>query len=259
MHKYKILTLFLTRDASTFDYNNYLRVLNQEGIDQDVYVVSAKPVPIKDNIVVEVPQHLPVPIRIGLTMNIVLKKFDLSKYSHIFKVDGDISLPLDYCKNLLEKHVPVAGRGQALLISTEFFIKVMKGKYPINYCDDGYISALSIALGHWPPEYSGKDPIIMSNIKQSLKEQLPRELGYGYELYKYGFPFAFFIVYSLLLLVVGRKTFRSIIYNIAGYIYAHLHRINRYEWWQNYAYFRVRHTIMRAFQILRGDYWCKHG
>jgi len=244
MHKYKILTLFLTRDASAFDYNNYLRVLNQEGIDQDVYVVSAKPVPIKDNIVVEVPQHLPVPIRIGLTMNIVLRKFDLSKYSHIFKVDGDVSLPLDYCKNLLEKRAPVAGRGAALLISTEFFIKAMKGRYPINYCDDGYISALSIALGHWPPEYDGKGSVAIPIFRQPL-----REFSYGYEYYKWGLPFPFFLVHSFFLVIFGKKDLKSVGHNIAGYIHALLHKVNRYKWWQNYMYFRMQHAIANIFSF----------
>jgi len=245
MRGHIILTLLLTKDPSTFNYNNYLRILRQEGVKQDIYVISAEPVQVKDNIVIKIPQHLPVPIRIGMTVNIALKNFDLSKYSHIFKVDGDVGLPLDYCKNLLEKCVPVAGRGAALLISTEFFINVMKGKYPACYCDDGYVSALSTALGHWPPEYDGKGKVVIPVIRQPL-----REFSYGYEYYKWGLPLSLLLLFSLILLLSNRKDFISVVNNIAGYISAFLRGERRYGWWRSYRYFRVRHAVTKFLQKL---------
>jgi len=242
----KVLTLFLTKDVSTFNYSNYIRILKQNDIEQDVYVISAESIPVKNNIVIKVPQHLPVPLRIGLSINAALKRFDLSKYLYIFKIDGDVKLPLDYCKNLLEKRAPVAGRGAALLISTEFFIKILKGKYPLNYCDDGYISALSIAAGYWPPEYTGKGSLVIPILRQCS-----REFGYGYEYYKWGLPFAFFVISVPFLLIFGKKDLRSIIYNTAGYVSAFLHKEERYKWWRNYMYFRLQHTLIRVILIIK--------
>lgn len=37
-----------------------------------------------------------------------------------------------------------------LLISICFFCKLLKGRYPVNYCDDGYIAVVSNAHGWWP-------------------------------------------------------------------------------------------------------------
>jgi hypothetical protein len=99
----RVLTLFLTRDESTFIQENYKRVKNQKDVDQEVYVVSAKPICIENNLVIQVSQSLPVPIRIGLSIRIALKKINVKSYTHIFKVDGDIKLPLDYLSNLLNK------------------------------------------------------------------------------------------------------------------------------------------------------------
>jgi len=233
-----VLTLFITKDASTFSKDNYLRVLNQKDVKQEVYVVSAEPVPVRNNIVVRVPQHLPVPIRVGLSVNLSLRKIDLSKYTHIFKVDGDIELPLDYLRNLLDKRAPVAGRGAAMLITVEFFTKALKGKYPVNYCDDGYISALSISMGYWPPEYDGSGRIYIPVVRQRQ-----REFGYGIEYYKWGFPI---LIYAPLLLLSRNKDLRSIVCNVAGYLHATLHRVERYRWWREYLRRRLIRTLRLA-------------
>lgn len=243
MSSSKVLTLFLTKDFSSFNHDNYVRVLKQKGIDQDVYVVSAEPVPVKNNIVVKVPQHLPVPIRVGLSINLALRRFDLSRYSHIFKVDGDVALPLDYLQNLLEKKTPVAGIGAAMLISMEFFVKALKGKYPVSYCDDGYVTALSIAMGYWPPEYTGEGYLNIPVIRQSL-----REFSYGVEYYKWGFPLP---LYAPFLLFFRKKDLKSVLYNMAGYLHAFMFRERKYEWWRRYLYHRLIRSVTRALSRIK--------
>jgi len=244
--QYKVLTFFLTKDSKTFSKINYLRVLMQNGILQDVYVVSAEPVSVERNIVIKVPQHLPLPVRIGISINIALKKFDIMKYDYIFKIDGDITLPLDYCKNILEKKPLVGGRGAALLISVPFFMRLLRGKYPVNYCDDGYISALSVAVGHWPPEYTGKGILVIPVVRQPL-----REYGYGVEYYKWGLPLTLLLVLSFVLLFTRKKDLKSIIYNFAGFIHAILNSEKKYPWWRSYRYFRLSHVIHRGVEIFK--------
>ncbi|MEM0376187.1 MAG: hypothetical protein QXI90_00220 [Thermofilum sp.] len=234
----RILTFFLTRDASTFDRENYERVRKQVGVKQDVYVVSAAPIQVEGNIVVPVPQHLPLPVRIGITINAALRRFDLSRYTHFFKVDSDVKLPPDYLLELLSRRAPVAGRGLALLISVKFLKEQLGGKYPVSYCDDGYISALSVASGWWPPEYSGR-------LEFPVIRQPAREYAYGAEYYKWGLPFPLLILMSPALLATGRRDLRSLVCNIAGYIAAALRGEERYEWWRKYAYFRTRNFAKR--------------
>ncbi|MEM0345921.1 MAG: hypothetical protein QW189_08395 [Thermofilaceae archaeon] len=237
----RILTLFLTRDASTFVRENYERVRKQIGVVQDVYVVSASPVPVENNIVVPVPQSFPLPIRIGVSINKALERIGTRGYTHIFKVDSDVKLPPDYLANLLSKGKPVAGRGGALLISMGFLRKILGGKYPVNYCDDGYVAAVSVAHGWWPPEYDGESHPLYPVIHQHL-----REYAYGYEYYKWGLPLSLFILIAPVLLATGQRDLRSLMCNIAGYLSALLRGEKRYPWWRSYAHYRVKHFVQRA-------------
>ena len=184
MPKSYVLTLYFTKDKSTFDIVNYKSVLEQRGVIQDVIVISASSIDTENNITVKVLDTWPLQVRIGFSFNIVTQKINLKKYTHIFKVDGDVQLPSDYLYNLLNKRTAVAGIGAALLFSIPFFKVALNSKYPISYCDDGYIAAVSIALGIWPPKYDGQGKVIIPPVKYYLR----REFFYGIEYYRWGMP-----------------------------------------------------------------------
>lgn len=240
----RILTLFLTRDINTFKRENYEKVKNQVSVIQDIYVVSASPIPVENNIVVPLPQRFPLPIRVAVSINKALRKIDIEKYTHIFKVDSDVSLPPDYLINLLSTGKPVAGRGAALLISTTFFHRFLGGKYPVSYCDDGYISAVSIAHGWWP-SYSGKFRPVLCNPFRATYQPL-REFAYGCEYYKWGLPFPLFVLLILFILTTGQKDLASLVHNLAGYLSSAIRGEQKYVWWRSYAYYRVKHLVDKA-------------
>lgn len=241
----RILTLFLTKDSSTFVPKNYDAVLNQEGISQDVYVVSRKPVNVANNIVIPVDDSFPMPIRVGFSIRMALKRFNLDNYDYIFKVDGDNLLPKNYVVKLLEKRSPLAGAGCAFLIKTSFFKKVLK-EYPVNYCDDGYVFAKSIAaMGFMPPyyDYLGKRFYLASGADWR------RNYIYGLEHYRRG-DYLFQILISLALTYsrrrAGLKTIISVLSAYAtGFIHAFLRRIDKYEWWKDYRRVRASHFAKR--------------
>jgi len=231
----RILTLFLTKDDTTFVEENYERVRCQKSVDQDIYIVSAKPIGnAKNNIVIHVPEDLPVPLRIGLTIRMALKKIDIARYTYIFKVDGDVKLPSDYLINLINKRVPIAGIGSAFVISTSFFFNRMSGKYPLNYCDDGYILALGAStLGMLPPRYDGIG-IIETSPTPISKEV---EHFYGIEYYKFGLPLKILLLNRLLLFVMRNplEGLKGIAYCISGYLSAVIRKEKRYDWWKTYS------------------------
>jgi hypothetical protein len=234
----RILTLFLTRDASTFIPENYKCVL-----EQDVYVISAEPIPIENNIVVKPPQA-PVPVRIGVTVNVALKKINIEKYTHIFKVDGDNLLPRDYLKNLLLKDAPVAGIGCAMLIKMDFFLKVMHGKYPVNYCDDGYIFALSMSLGFPAPIYSGAEKVFSPWSQFCISKE--RTIGYGGEYWKWGLGWVphIFCFASLLLYYAKRGSVNGLriwIWETVGRIRALVEREEKYFFSERYS--RIKNNL----------------
>uniref|UniRef100_A0A7C4FHZ3 Glycosyltransferase family 2 protein n=1 Tax=Ignisphaera aggregans TaxID=334771 RepID=A0A7C4FHZ3_9CREN len=256
-----ILTLYFTKDESTFNFCSLKSVVSQEGVTQKVYVVSASPINLRKygfnltNIVVPTKQSWPIPIRIGFSFNAALKliKEDISKYSYLFKVDGDVVLPKDYLMRLIASKPLIAGYGPAMLLSTKFFKVILGGRYPINYCDDGYIIAVAIAKGIWPKLHDSK-------IEIPQVRTIPlREYMYGIEYYKWGMPLPFLILHILTRIYLRvtkkmketqEKSFRAYLWNIVGYIHASINKKRRYYFHREYGRMRILH-IYRSIQALR--------
>lgn len=231
--KIRILTIFLTKDESTFVKDNYESV-ERQNVTQDIYVVSAKPIRNKtNNFVVNAPNNLSVPLRIGISIRALVKKINLKNYEYIFKVDGDIRLPSDYLDNLLEKNICVAGSGPALLISVSFFLEEMSGKYPLNYCDDGYILALGAStMGILPLSYNGTGLVEISPNPVTKKI----EFYYGMEYYKFGLPLRIQMLNKIWYTLSNpSEGVKSIVYCFAGYFSAIIKREKRYKWWKQYS------------------------
>jgi hypothetical protein len=242
----RILTLYICKDYSHFKWHNFANVLFQRNIQQDIFIVSAEPILIKGiqkvhNIVIPVRLEWPLPIRVAYSINAAIRllrsKFGvkLQDYHYIFKVDSDVMLPFDYLENLILKHSPVAGIGAALLISVPFFLIKLKGRYPINYCDDGYVGALSLSMGVWPPSYNGFGKIYIVHTPVHNNYLHEREYAYGIEYYKWGLPLV------ILIMRVCEKGFRSILTNITGYLRATLYREDKYHFHRSYSKIRTRY------------------
>jgi hypothetical protein len=244
--------LYFTKNKETFILKNYKSVVFQKGVSQDIYVVSAEPLDLKNNIVVSVMKNWPVPIKIGFSFNMAIRKVSLNNYTHIFKVDGDVILPDDYLINLLAKKAPVSGIGAAFLISVSFFKKFLKSKYPISYCDDGYISALAISLGVWPPKYDGTGNVLIPPVKYYID----REFMYGSEYYKWGMPLWFIIFLPFVSLIIRYRlkrfeyrSFKANLFNLTGYISAFFKREKKYYWWKGYSKYRTLHFISKFLSL----------
>lgn|GEM_PF-1645426 len=229
----KILTIFLTKDKTTFVKENFESVKNQERVRQDIYTVSAKHIfDGKNNLVVDVPKDLPTPLRIAISIRTILKKINITSYTHIFKVDGDIKLPLDYLINILKKRVCIAGTGPALLISVPFFLEMLK-EYPLNYCDDGYILSFGASvLGALPPSYDGAG--IIEILPNPVSKKI--EYFYGVEYYKFGLPLKILLLNRLLFALSNPlEGLKSITYCLAGYVSTVIKKEKRYKWWKHYS------------------------
>lgn len=128
----------------------------------------------------------------------------------------------------------------------------MNGKYPISYCDDGYILALSTSLGYWPPEYDGMKPIEIPSHKRISS----REYFYGREYFKWGMPFKVLIIISAVRILKSRnlklmkENFKAFLFNSAGYISATINNEKRYQWWHSYSIMRGYHLASRILALL---------
>ncbi|MEM1596022.1 MAG: hypothetical protein QXS24_02590 [Desulfurococcaceae archaeon] len=250
----KVLTLYFTRDKLTFNPRSLESVVNQMNVSQDIYVISAEPIDLWNygfrisNVVIPTKSTWPVPIKIGYSFNAALVKInkEIDRYDYVFKVDGDVILPKDYLINLASRKPHVAGIGPALLISTVFFKKLMKNKYPVTYCDDGFIFALAISKGVWPLHYTGGGDVIIPPII-TLKD---REYIYGVEYYKWGLPPILLVIHPITRIYLKitrkmkeyqRKNLRAYLYNAVGYVHALIHNVKKYEFSREYGKMRIIH------------------
>jgi len=244
--------MYFTKDESTFNPRSLKSVLSQVGVEQKIYVVSASPIDLRrhgfnlENIVVPTKSSWPVPVRVGFSFNVALKlsREDISRYNYLFKVDGDAILPRDYLASILELKPLVAGYGPAMLISTKFFRAVLRGVYPINYCDDGYVLATAISIGAWPVLSVKEIDIAEAGMSPQ------REYIYGVEYFKWGMPIPLLLIHPLTRLYLRaagemkktqKKPISSYLWNIVGYIHAAINKEKRYWFHKKYGRMRILH------------------
>jgi transposase len=251
----RVLTLYMCRDRGHFKAGNFASVVEQEGVEQEVFVVSAEPLGVEGlrNVVVPVKRSWPLPIRVSYSVNAALRILrlkhgvELRSFDYLFKVDSDVVLPRDYLARLTSTRAPVAGVGAALLISVPFFLAALGGAYPVKYCDDGYVGAKSVAMGAWPPSHEGLRLPPVGYDK-------PREFAYGVEYYRWGLSpvllaLMLFASRVLRLRPHERRRFKAHIVNVAGYLWAALHRLDKYELHADYRRMRNRHLAEKFLKI----------
>jgi len=253
-----VLTLYMCKDRSHFKMKNFASVLGQEGIKQEVFIVSAEPLGIEGlrNVVVPVKRDWPLPLRVSYSVNAALRilriKYgvELRGFDYLFKVDGDVLLPRDYVARLTSTRAPVAGVGAALLISVPFFLTALRGVYPVKHCDDGYVSAVSVAMGAWLLSHEGLRLPPVGYDK-------PREFAYGVEYYRWGLSPLLLALMPLASRVLKlkpheRRRFKAHVVNAAGYLWAALHRLDKYNFHKQYRRMRNRHFAEKLFRsVLR--------
>jgi hypothetical protein len=196
----KILTLYLAKDH--INKICYESVVNQQGVNQDIIVISAVKIDVPNNFVVKVPQDYPLPVRVAISINYVLNhiKKNGKKYDYLFKVDNDVILPPNYLIDLISRRKPIIGPGPAMLINFSFFEKHYGFKWPLCYCDDMFMKVYAFAKGFIEDIWEKDIKIKLISEWQPSKF---RSYIYGKEYYKFGFP----IFYMIPIILASIKNF----------------------------------------------------
>lgn len=230
---FNVLTVYMAKDV--INEKCYNSVLRQEGVKQDIIVISAKKIEVANNFVADVPQEYPLPIRVGLSINRALPVYwDKKKYDYFFKVDNDVLLPPDYLLDLISKNKPIIGPGNAMLIEAGFFKNQFGSRWAITYSDDEYMKACAFAMGFIEQLWE-KD----LNLDSVYRPSLSREYMYGKEYYKFGIPLWFMLVRLIASIknYFKRRTDRipitMSIYSIGGYISALATK--KYQWHNTFS------------------------
>lgn len=95
-----------------------------------------------------------VGVRVGKAINAALTKLDLTKYSHIIKIDADVRLPADYIEKCIKMDSDLIGLGPFMMIKIKPFIRVLNGYWPETPADDAYVHlkfmSRKLKVTKWP-------------------------------------------------------------------------------------------------------------
>lgn len=131
------------------------------------------------------------------------------------------------------------GCGQAMAIHRDL-MKLLGGKYPISYCDDGYVGAFAMAHGCMKYREIKSYSSETSKTRVFASETKTRVFAYGIEKYKWGCPF-WYILYCCHTLLFDKY----FVYEVSGWLWAFFHRVKKYDFANKYPHGLVRWKIQR--------------
>jgi hypothetical protein len=219
-----ILTFILSKDQTTYNNEGYASVLNQQNVNQDIYVISAEPIPCINNFVVKVSESYPVSIRVAISINEALRYYWSPKYDYFFKVDSDIILDPNYLIIQIEKNIPLIGLGWTLLIKNKVFSQVFQSRWFVSYCDDFCMIAKAFSYGLITSLNENEGHHRSANANAPIIDK-KRRYYVGHEFRKIGFPFWYMLSTFILNIFIGNIT--TEIYDLSGYI--HAFNIRKYD------------------------------
>lgn len=86
--------------------------------------------------------------RVGLAINHVIERLDLTQYTHIFRLDDDVKISPLHLEIALDQNADLVGTGgYAMLIKTEAFQKLFSS-YPVHPCEDSLIAHKFLKAGY---------------------------------------------------------------------------------------------------------------
>jgi hypothetical protein len=157
--------------------------------------------------------------RVGVALTKAFKKYDISKYDYMLKLDSDISFDEKFIEENLKSGYDLMGRGAGMIIKTGKFLKLFNHRWPICPIDDTYIVEAFRVYGFKVLPWNWVHP---AKLLKEPNYSFKRVFKTGMEIYKLGIPFICEISTLIYLLLKRRKI--VFIARILGYIVAHLKR-----------------------------------
>ena len=177
----------------------------------------------------------PLGLRVTRALNYALSSVSIKEYDYILKVDADVLLPKNFIEENLKVNVDiVGGSGRAMLIKSQTFLKVFKGRFPEVASDDTFLNLCTMSKGGKVANWS-VPPI---SLKISRKRHSWRYYFYlGIERYKLG--------YEPIHIIERFRAYKLMnCFLLFGYVTALLKRLGKYE----FADWVFRTQLKRLFQ-----------
>ena len=149
-------------------------------------------------LVVKVPHSevLEIGERVGFSLSLAMKIFDISRYDYILKLDDDVYLPKDFIKCHINASKELIGRGCAVLIKSSTYIELFNHSWPINVLDD-FIVIYSIETFKRTRVMAWryiKQPLF---LRPEIKVDIRRWLKTGFDYFVLGFHPLYMLFYTL--------------------------------------------------------------
>ncbi len=261
----KVLVLLPVRDSVpgvTID-----SLLNQEGVDVDLIVVSAVPGPFPTGSgvmpgripyrleYVPVDQSLTQGVRVATSLNVILERLSastLSSYSHIMKSDDDLTFPPSFVRENIAAGYDLLGPGHAMLMKTDSFLRATGGRFvPVSFEDIALTKAFQSA-GFRVLEFAWVLPA--TNVEPAATHT-DQPLRIGEEYYRVGYPLGPAIYHALRVSRVSHDA--TCLPILLGYLLAWIRRPERFpfsEKIRGYERWRFRTSLAARLRS-----WVGHG
>lgn len=122
--------------------------------------------------------------RAGSAMRDALSKENLDDFTHVLRVDGDVTLPKRFIEAALNLDADLVGRsGYAQMITTKAFKELFDNRYPVACAEDSVLSHTVIASN----KYTFAEPPIKPILPEPKKYSKDAWEKSGEEYYKLGY------------------------------------------------------------------------
>jgi hypothetical protein len=162
-------------------------------------------------------------VRLGMAINAVLKKKDVSVFKYILKIDADVILPKNFIYANMKSGADLTGRfGFCMLLRVSSFVKLLEGKWPEVTTEDTYLEHLYSSQGYVVTDFI-LPPIIKRRAGSHYSWLSQYERGISW--YKLGYePF-----HAIIGSVIDFRSNPRILFAFFGYATASIKRTKRYS------------------------------
>lgn len=127
--------------------------------------------------------HQSTGVRVAQSLNVVLRKLEISDYDYILKSDSDVIYPQNFLEKNLAAKFDLMGRGCAMLINVDTFLEVMNGHFAEVNADDVYLMDIFVAYGYKVLSWNW---VLSPHIAREPRASRKRALGLGIDCFKLG-------------------------------------------------------------------------
>jgi hypothetical protein len=179
-----------------------------------------------ENIIVPPDLSLTVGERVGIALTIAFKRYDISRYDYILKLDSDVLFNEHFIEDNIKSGYDLVGGGSAMLIKSSIFLKIFDLKWPISAIDDAYVIEAFKAKGYKVLEWNwASKPISLRSSHFSIA----RRFRAGIEMYRCGIPFVNLLYRVLLFILRYPKLIHTAMAMIIGFVIAPLIKRRKYD------------------------------